>query len=83
MRFSTGNKNIVNYNIFLTDSKAVKISEQNPFKVNVNTYRIKDKGSSLIEQLNNDNCKNNAFLAAALKRDPYAVWGITSQIRIA
>lgn len=44
------------------------------------------KENSLITQMQQSNKElliNNSLFAAALKCDPHAVWGITSQIRIA
>ncbi len=78
---STGKKSNINYDLFNSNVKPSK--EFNPFK---NEHRDdKNTGSNLLKQLqfaNLKTIKSNSLFAAAVQGDPYAVWGITSQIRI-
>ena len=79
--FSLNTKSNVNYNLFNNDVKKAK--NLNPFKNEPEDN--KKTGSSLLNQLQSANIytiMSNSLFAAAVKGDPYAVWGITSQIRI-
>ena len=54
----------------------------NPFYIDI-AQENKNTLITQMQQSNKDILRNNSLFAAALKCDPYAVWGITSQIRIA
>lgn len=73
----------------VVNKKVVKLNNDdnafNPFVNGSNSNNTVKQSNLLLELKNNQskNVYNNAFLAAAIKRDPYAVMGLTTQIRIA